>query len=72
LASQQGTPPDAVYTFKRALVQDGAYDSLLRRAKAGFRGKIAKAIEELGRTPRQPNPSCWRTTTPQGARLRTA
>src|SRR6516165_2034012 len=30
LAFQQGTPPDAVYTFKHALVQDAAYDSLLK------------------------------------------
>ncbi len=36
LAFQQGTPPDAVYTFKHALVQDAAYNSLLRRAKAGI------------------------------------
>ena len=28
----QGTPPEAVYTFKHALVQDTAYDSLLKAA----------------------------------------
>jgi predicted ATPase len=33
LAFQQGTPPDAVYTLKHALVQDAAYDSLLRRRR---------------------------------------
>jgi class 3 adenylate cyclase len=46
LAFQQGTPPDAVYTFKHALVQDAAYDSLLRSRRQGLHGKIAKAIEE--------------------------
>jgi predicted ATPase len=46
LAFQQGTPPDAVYTFKHALVQDAAYDSLLRARRQEL---IAKVIEE--RTP---------------------
>jgi class 3 adenylate cyclase len=46
LAFHQGTPPDAVYTFKHALVQDAAYDSLLKRRRQDLHGKIAKAIEE--------------------------
>jgi class 3 adenylate cyclase/predicted ATPase len=46
LAFQQGTPPDAVYTFKHALVQEAAYDSLLRRRRQELHGKIARAIEE--------------------------
>src|ERR1700752_4324930 len=43
---QQGAPPDAVYTFKHALVQDAAYDSLLRRRRQELHGKIARVIEE--------------------------
>jgi class 3 adenylate cyclase/tetratricopeptide (TPR) repeat protein len=46
LAFQHGTPPDAVYTFKHALVQDAAYDSLLRRRRQELHGRIAKVIEE--------------------------
>src|SRR5215470_13446096 len=46
LAFQRGTPPDAVYTFKHALVQDAAYDSLLRRRREELHGKIASAVEE--------------------------
>jgi predicted ATPase len=46
LAFQQGTPPHAVYTFKHALVQDAAYDSLLRRRRRELHGRIAGAIEE--------------------------
>jgi hypothetical protein len=46
LAFQQGTPPDAVYTFKHALVQDAAYDSLLRRRRQELHGRIAKVIGE--------------------------
>ena len=36
LAFRRGTPPDAVYTFKHALVQDAAYDSLLKAPPAGI------------------------------------
>ena len=46
MAFQQGTPPDAVYTFKHALVQDAAYDSLLKARRHELHGKIAHAIEE--------------------------
>jgi class 3 adenylate cyclase/predicted ATPase len=46
LAYQRGTPPDAVYTFKHALVQDAAYDSLLRRRRQELHGRIARVIEE--------------------------
>jgi predicted ATPase len=46
LAFQQGTPPDAVYTFKHALVQDAAYDSLLRRRRQELHGRIVGVIEE--------------------------
>jgi class 3 adenylate cyclase len=46
LAFQRGTPPDAIYTFKHALVQDAAYDSLLRARRQELHSKIATAIEE--------------------------
>lgn len=46
LAFQQGTPPAAVYTFKHALIQDAAYDSLLRRRRQELHDKIARVIEE--------------------------
>jgi predicted ATPase len=46
LAFQQGMPPDAAYTFKHALVQDAAYDSLLRTRRQELHSKIARVIEE--------------------------
>jgi class 3 adenylate cyclase/tetratricopeptide (TPR) repeat protein len=46
LAFQQGTRPDAVYTFKHALVQDAAYDSLPKRRRQELHGKIARVIEQ--------------------------
>src|SRR5262249_6278790 len=46
LAFQQGTPPDAVYTFKHALIRDAAYDSLLKARRQELHGRIAKTIDE--------------------------
>jgi class 3 adenylate cyclase/tetratricopeptide (TPR) repeat protein len=45
LAFRRGTPPDAVYTFKHGLVQDAAYDSLLKSRRQELHGKIAYATE---------------------------
>jgi hypothetical protein len=50
---------------KHALVQDAAYDSLLRARRQELHGKIGRVIESVCRTSRQPSPSCWRTTTPR-------
>jgi predicted ATPase len=47
LVFQSGTPPDAVYTFKHALVQDAAYSSLLRTVRQELHGRIAEALETL-------------------------
>ena len=46
LAFRRGTPPDAIYTFKHALVQDAAYDSLLKSRKQELHAKIARVIEQ--------------------------
>jgi class 3 adenylate cyclase/predicted ATPase len=46
LAFQQGTPPDAVYTFKHALVQDAAYESLLKARRQQLHSRIARVIDE--------------------------
>ena len=45
LAFRRGTPPDAIYTFKHALVQDAAYDSLLKSRRQELHAKIARVIE---------------------------
>jgi predicted ATPase len=46
LIYRRGTPPDAEYTFKHALVQDAAYDSLLRSRRQQLHARIAAAVEE--------------------------
>src|SRR6266567_1576160 len=38
-------PPNAVYSFKHALVQDAAHESLLRSARKKLRAEIGKALE---------------------------
>ena len=45
LVSQRGVPPDAVYRFKHALVQDAAHGSLLRDARQRLHAQIAEAFE---------------------------
>ncbi len=46
LAFRRGMPPDAVYTFKHALVRDAAYHTLLRSQRQELHARIAKALEE--------------------------
>jgi len=45
LVFRRGTPPDAEYTFKHALVQDAAYSTLLRSRRKQLHGRIVAAIE---------------------------
>jgi class 3 adenylate cyclase/predicted ATPase len=45
LVFQSGSPPDAIYTFKHALVQEAAYSSLLRNTRQQLHGRIAEALE---------------------------
>lgn len=46
LAFRRGTPPEATYTFKHALVQDAAYDSLLKSRRQALHARIARRLEE--------------------------
>ena len=45
LVFQRGMPPDAVYSFKHALVQDAAHGSLLRSSRQRLHAQIAEALE---------------------------
>ena len=46
LVYQQGSPPQATYTFKHALIQDAAYQSLLRSTRQQFHQRIAQVLEQ--------------------------
>jgi predicted ATPase len=45
LVLARGEPPEAEYTFKHALVQDAAYESLLRARRKSLHVRIAEVIE---------------------------
>jgi predicted ATPase len=42
---QQGVPPQATYRFKHALIQDAAYQSLLRSTRQQYHQRIAQVLE---------------------------
>ena len=46
LVFQRGSPPEATYVFKHALVQDAAYGSLLRSRRQVLHARIAAALEK--------------------------
>jgi predicted ATPase len=46
LVSRRGVPPDAVYVFKHALVQDTAYESLLRSRRQVLHQRIAVSLRD--------------------------
>ena len=43
---QQGLPPQATYVFKHALIQDTAYQSLLRSTRQQYHQRIAQVLVE--------------------------
>ena len=55
LVFQRGTPPEAAYLFKHALVQDTAYGTLLRGPRRQLHARIAEALDSpLPRADGQP------------------
>ena len=42
---QRGLPPQATYLFKHALIQDAAYQSLLRSTRQQYHQRIAQVVE---------------------------
>ncbi|WGR70257.1 MULTISPECIES: AAA family ATPase [unclassified Bradyrhizobium] len=46
LIFRQGDLPDAIYSFKHALVRDAAYQSLLKRRRRQLHAQIARVLEE--------------------------
>jgi predicted ATPase len=43
---QRGLPPQAAYVFKHALIQDAAYQSVLRSTRQQYHQRIAQVLEE--------------------------
>ncbi|WP_426616075.1 AAA family ATPase [Bradyrhizobium sp. McL0616] len=46
LIFRQGELPDAIYSFKHALVRDAAYQSLLKRRRRQLHAQIARVLED--------------------------
>jgi class 3 adenylate cyclase len=46
LVFRRGEPPEAVYSFKHALVRDAAYESLLKTRRQQLHGRIARTLEQ--------------------------
>jgi len=46
LVYARGTAPDATYTFKHALIQDAAYEALLKTRRRELHRKIAQTVTE--------------------------
>jgi class 3 adenylate cyclase/predicted ATPase len=46
LLYQRGVPPQATYMFKHALIQDAAYQSLLKSTRQQYHRRIAQALAE--------------------------
>jgi predicted ATPase len=46
LLYQRGVPPQATYMFKHALIQDAAYQSLLKSTRQQYHQRIAQALAE--------------------------
>src|SRR5262252_3387363 len=46
LVFRRSEPPEAVYSFKHALVRDAAYESLLKSRRQQLHGQIARALEQ--------------------------
>lgn len=44
LVSESGVAPASTYTFKHALIQDAAYESLLRKTRQDFHSRIAEVL----------------------------
>ena len=47
LVLSRGTPPDATFMFKHALVRDAAYAQMLRDRRKEFHWRVAAALKEL-------------------------
>src|SRR5262249_22072472 len=46
LLYQRGRPPRSRYLFKHALIQDAAYQSLLKRTRQQYHERVAKLLED--------------------------
>jgi hypothetical protein len=64
MVTRDGLPPEVTYTFRHALIQDAAYESLLKSTRQQYHQRIARVLaEHFPRSPR-PNRNSWPSTSP--------
>ena len=56
LVFRRGEAPEATYSFKHALVQDAAYQSLLKSKRQELHARIAQALEQQSTDAGEPGP----------------
>src|SRR4029450_6182747 len=62
VVTQRGIPPQATYTFKHALIQDAAYQSLLRSTRQSTTSALRRYWWSGSRRQQRCNLSSWRIT----------
>src|SRR5262249_34493753 len=60
---QRGLPPHATYVFKHALIQDAAYQSLLKSTRQQYHQRIAQVLETQFPETAETQPELLPTTT---------
>ena len=58
----QGLPPDFDYRFKHALIQDAAYENLLKSRRQVLHRRVGETSARQLPVPLRPSRSCWRIT----------
>ena len=59
----QGLPPDSDYRFKHALIQDAAYENLLKSRRQVLHRRVAEMLRDrFADTGAARTGGCWRTT----------
>jgi class 3 adenylate cyclase len=61
----QGVPPDSDYRFKHALIQDAAYENLLKSRRQGLHRQVAEVLRDKSPRSLQRSRKCWHTTSPR-------
>jgi tetratricopeptide (TPR) repeat protein len=72
LTFKRGSPPEATYTFKHALVRDAAYDSLLKTKRRALHVQIAEVIRKRFSAQAETAPELLAHHYAEGARFETA
>ena len=62
LVHQRGLPPQATYTFKHALIQDAAYESLLKSTRQHYHQRIAQVLKPSFLRQLKDNLNFWHIT----------